>query len=617
MEATFDVFLGHASVDKDKGVREFAVQLVRLGLRVFVDERVIDSYGPITRTIEEALAGSLAFVAWFSAVYPGRRACQLELRAAYVAAEGAREVSERIFAVNPEDGFAHIQPATLRDARIPTEGVAEAILARVEALHERGAGPLGSLARLRAPVPVPQRTLGSPRFVGRVPELWLLHGHLQAGRIEQVSRTSREEVALIGFGGVGKSLLAEEYAQSFGPAYPGGIYWLSAAGAAPGDESVILDQLTIIAGPLGVSLDGNHEPIGDPIVLRHRLAGALAERERALWIVDALPEGLTAAEAQAWAAPHEQAATLITTRSSDYTAFAGVQLDVLDEPSALELLTSDHEPAGDEESEAARVIAVDRLGGHAQALDVARSLIGGRPGKSAYRDVLQRIDDSSVVLRLEHAALITRQLPNGHEASIVATLSAAIEGLDADARDLLRVASQLAVAPIELEFAAASTPQDAESEGAAADRVDRALSQLRGSSLAQPTQTSAGKSAYLVHTIVAAVAQHIDTPHPGRAEALRARAIGILVARLRASGNLLHDEASATELQSGVTHARHLTTNVDSTDDTSLHTLALWVAALDFARGAYGPARHLGEAVLEARKRLLGPEHPDTLGETV
>ena len=35
---------------------------------------------------------------------------------------------------------------------------------------------------------------------------------------------------LSGMGGVGKSLLAEEYALRFGAAYPGGIFWLRALG---------------------------------------------------------------------------------------------------------------------------------------------------------------------------------------------------------------------------------------------------------------------------------------------------------------------------------------------------------------------------------------------------
>src|SRR5947208_4222918 len=80
MEASFDVFLGHATVDKVAGVRDFADRLKERGLRVFVDEREIAEYGSITREVEQAIEGSLAFVAWYSTEYPARRACQLELR---------------------------------------------------------------------------------------------------------------------------------------------------------------------------------------------------------------------------------------------------------------------------------------------------------------------------------------------------------------------------------------------------------------------------------------------------------------------------------------------------------------------------------------------------------
>jgi hypothetical protein len=131
MKATYDVFLGHASADKAAGVRAFADGLERLGLRTFVDERAIGAFDSITQEVEEAIAEALVFVAWYSRRYPERRACQLELRRAYVAAEGAGEVRDRVLAVNPESGFGHIHPATLRDARIPSEGAAEAIRARV------------------------------------------------------------------------------------------------------------------------------------------------------------------------------------------------------------------------------------------------------------------------------------------------------------------------------------------------------------------------------------------------------------------------------------------------------------------------------------------------------
>jgi hypothetical protein len=609
VEASFDVFLGHATVDKAAGVREFADRLKERGLRVFVDEREIAEYGSITREVEQALEGSLAFVAWYSAEYPSRRACQLELRAAYVAAEGAREVGERIFVVNPEDGFEHIYPLTLRDARIPRGDAAEAVAGRVEALRQRQAEPLGAPTRFEPPSWVPQRRVGSPHFVGRVPELWELHGHLQARKIAQISGTRREDVALVGPGGSGKSLLAEEYAHSFGPAYPGGVYWLFAVGAAPGGQGVLLDQLTVVAAALGLSLDDQPEPA----VLKQRLASALAEREPALWLVDDLPGGLSAGEAQAWAAPHEQAATLITTRSSDYTAFATVELRVLDEQSAFDLLTSGLEPIGEEELQAARQIAVEVLGRHAQALDVASSLISERAGSDAYREFLRRTREGTVVERLEHAAAITAQLPNGHEASIVATYRAAIEDLDDQARDLLRVASQLAPAPIELDLAAEITAGEGETIDSAADRIDVAFSHLRRSSLARPIRTAADRPAYLVHALVAAVAQHIDPPPDReRADAFRVRATEILAAWF-AGRDDLYDLTRAAQLESRLAHARHLVAGLAQSDDVSLVHLAYMVAQLDYLRGAYPTARRLQEEVLAACVRLLGEEHLETL----
>ncbi len=545
MQPTYDVFLGHASADKAAGVRAFADELERLHLDTFVDERAIGAFDSITEEVEQAIAGALVFVAWYSCGYPERRACQLELRRAYVAAEGAHEVGERIFAVNPESGFGHIHPATLRDARIPSEGAAEAIRARVDAVRRRGGPALGALTRWDAPAWVPQRRLGSPRFAGRVSELWDLHERLQARKTSQVTGTSREEVALIGLGGIGKSLLAEEYAYSFGPAYPGGIYWLSATDAVAGDESVVLDSLATVAAALELNLEDRPEPA----VLSHRLALALAERERALWVVDDLPEGLTADELRGWLAPHEQAATLVTSRSSAYSTLPQIPLDVLDPAAALLLLTAGLEPSSEEEREAARVIAGELLGGHAQSLDVARSQIGLHPGGSAYREFVRRTRQASVVERLEHAATITAELPNGHEASIVATMHTAIEGL--------------------------------------------------------------GEDAFFVHGLVSAVARHIETV-PERAVALCARATTVLVDWFSTRDDL-HDQTHAPQLESRVTHARHLTAFLDRTADANVAALGSWLAQLESKRGMYSSARTLGEQVVAARERLLGEEHPDTL----
>src|SRR5262249_9763134 len=157
-----------------------------------------------------------------------------------------------------------------------------------------------------------------------VTELWELHDRLQARKTSQVTSARREEAVLVGFGGVGKSLLAEGYAYRFGPAYPGGNYWVSATGAQSREDRGCLDGLATVAAALEVNL--NDAP--KLAVLKHRLALALAERQRALWVVDDLPAGLTAAEVQGWLAPHEQAATLITTRSTAYSALPPIALDV-------------------------------------------------------------------------------------------------------------------------------------------------------------------------------------------------------------------------------------------------------------------------------------------------
>ena len=611
VQPRFDVFVSHNWVDMDKGVRAFADRLEQLGLRVFVDDRSIETFEPITEKVNAGIAASLALISWFSEDYPRSRACQLELKAAYVSAQAAGEVADRVLVLNPVKGsFGHIHPTTLRDALIPlVDDAPEAIVAKVEKLRARRAEPLGSLAALREPTWLPQRRLGSTRFVGRMVEQWDLHERLQAGRTAQTSREpTREEVALVGFGGSGKSLLAEEYAHSFGAAYPGGIYALSAAGAAPGSESALLDQLIMIAGLLGVSLDDKP----DPDLLRHLVGEKLAEGERALWLVDDVPEGLTAAEAQAWAAPHAQAATLITTRSGDYAAFARVQLDVLDEASAIQLLTAGNEPAAAEEKEAARVIAVELLGRYAQAVDVAGCQIRLRQGASAYREFVNRARTGSTIDRLEHAAELTGELPNGHEASIVKTLWDAIEPLDEDARDLLRLASQLAVEPIDLELAAQITNREGETAAAAADRIDGALSGIERTSLGRATVTPANESAYLVHTLIAATGQHIDTV-PERTGSFRAKAVTILQAWLADNAGRFHDQTRAPELQSRLTHARRLAANLGATDDPSVTDLASWVARVDYMRGLYGPARRLGQEVLEAKERLLGGEHPSTL----
>jgi hypothetical protein len=92
-----------------------------------------------------------------------------------------------------------------------------------------------------------------------------------------------------------------------------------------------------------------------------------------------------------------------------------------------------------------------------------------------------------------------------------------------------------------------------------------------------------------------------------RVEQLRKAAVGVLCRRLSVAGDVREHPAIANE----IAHGRHLTATGLVTDDDA--TLAGWIARHDHGRGDYAGARKLYEQAMEARDRLLGKEHHDTL----
>ena len=130
---------------------------------------------------------------------------------------------------------------------------------------------------------------------------------------------------LSGLGGVGKSLLAEEYALRFAAAYPGGVFWLRASQEQQltSADDVTLDvgrdtRLRSIAADLQIEVQGRspEEVAGAVRAYIERVEG------RCLWVVDDLPGGLGADRARAWFAPDANATTLLTTRTREYKLLA-------------------------------------------------------------------------------------------------------------------------------------------------------------------------------------------------------------------------------------------------------------------------------------------------------
>jgi hypothetical protein len=115
MAAAFDLLMSYAHAD---GVRvKPLVQALRAsGLRVWFDETDIVDFQGITRSIGEGHANAKALVAFYSEVYPSRRACQWVLTAAFIGAQQEGDPRRRIFVINTEHHVQHICPVELRDA---------------------------------------------------------------------------------------------------------------------------------------------------------------------------------------------------------------------------------------------------------------------------------------------------------------------------------------------------------------------------------------------------------------------------------------------------------------------------------------------------------------------
>ena len=255
--------------------------------------------------------------------------------------------------VNPRDKADHIHPIELRDAKFRSapkdngaalQELAQAIVKHVSKLD----GPLADIHPLTAPNWYGTAAVGSTRFVGRLAEMWELHSLLHAGDVTQITGAAVASGGIgqvSGMGGVGKSLLAEEYALHFGAAYPGGVFWLRAYGNDDAKSAITPEareaeragQVQSIAEELEIKTQG---------LSAAQIMGALTrEMERrgkpCLWVVDDVPNGLDGEALRRWFAPHPLARTLITTRSREYGSLAhGIDLSVLAPQEAYQLLTS-------------------------------------------------------------------------------------------------------------------------------------------------------------------------------------------------------------------------------------------------------------------------------------
>jgi len=609
LSASSDLFISYRWADRSS-VAPLIAALRARGVRVWQDSREVEDFASIQQAVGNGLAGARALLAWYSGRYNESRACQWELTAAYCAGQAEGDPLRRILVVNPESANAHIHLPELFDQLHLSDRYGPAGPRAVEELADRIHAalyntvpdrPLGELRALTPPRWLPSMGTGSTRFVGRLPQMWELHGKLVANQAAMLTGTGgKPSVALLrGAGGAGKSLLAEEYALRFGAAYPGGVFWVRAyghpdGGAAiqPAQRATLRDaQMLDLARGLGIDTRELESAQVRAAMARHFELDA----QPFLWVVDDLPSDLGTESLGDWLAPHALGRTLLTSRTRRFTHVPTLDLPHLGPDEARGLLTRRSSVTADVARAAEEICAT--LGYHALAVDVTAALVDRR-GLDGTLKALKRSDQDV----LELAAHFEEALPNGHQRNIAATFLASIRQLDEQARNVLRLAVALAAAPIPRLLLARGLGAVAGLEdNDAQDQADLAIDRLLSSSLVD----GAGKGAISVHTLVSRTMRFAD----GSSDApsmWREHVVHVLTKEMEQASNI----RKHAHLEPWVEHARELSA---SGDDVATVDLLGWVARYDFERAAYSLARSGYELELDIRKRKQGGEHPDTL----
>jgi hypothetical protein len=608
MLTSSDVFLSYPRKDQEP-VRALAAALKAEGLTVWMDESNVDAFDHIHDRVASGIANSRAVLAWYSQNYATSRPCQWELSAAWLCEDG-----ERILVVNPEPHDHHIQPRSLVNRFYVGASDFPAIARQVKSHIARFNSSIGDSVSFSQPIHYGRQLTGSNHFVGRIPKLWELHDALTASGATMLTETTRSIAQLRGFGGVGKSVLAEEYALRFGAAYRGGIFWLKAYGnnddakpMQPEDrESARLRQISRFASQMQIPVEGRQpsEILG---ALTEVLASpqALGEGRRSLWIVDDLPSITTKDKDEQdrddlseWLSPHPSIPTLITTRDRSHRSLGKlIDVDLLSNEESFALFET-HRKLEDRERKAAQEL-LGALGHHALAVEITASYLAEQQSVSI-DEFLDGLRNPSEDI-LEQAAELADALPLGRSPSIVATLNSTISQLGEEGRDLLYLASCIAAAPIPKElieavFAELYTPGSARFERMkAAKQTDRyGLSRKE----AIPVD------ALSVHTLVTRTARRYPNSKDRFAsiQAVTVAALNVMLRSMLSLGAVLRQSLM-------ITHARAISLPLTTGEEAAL---LVQVANTDLSRGDLETADRLARRAFEYCRAKLGEDSVET-----
>ena len=437
----FDIFLSYRTREANY-VRPLVSALEERGLSVWRDETEIRGGESITTALKAALASARLVVVYCTNDYFDSRICQWELTTAWLSGLAEGSPSSRIVIWMAATDIERVRAALglAADAKwlgpcnpdsTEWKSAIMTIVNRVKQLNQT----IGNGAARKSVLWFPHPLGGSNRFEGRLELIWRMAAQLH--RRDQVGTTGAHRpdvVQLTGYAGIGKTLLALEYAQRFESGYPGGVFWFGTHHLAADD------QLRSIAHWLGL-----RSSAAESADLVQLVKEELISRGPYLWILDDLPHGLALREVEARLAPTSNGHTLITTRSLSWETL-GVSLGVaeLNPREALALLTCAR-PVEAQGPDAARLC--EALGYHPLALDLAAALVRRNTTVTPYSAVLQRVlrQDRDALDLAEHLQF---ELPTPIAKSVSKVMRDSFQALAQRSRRVLALAASGADAPL-------------------------------------------------------------------------------------------------------------------------------------------------------------------------
>ena len=478
----------------------------------------------------------------------------------------------------------------------------------------------------------------NPHFVGRQAEMERLHDSAGLGRFGVLTTVQ-------GLGGLGKTALAVQYASAYADFYPGGCWHIGCAG---------VDNLAAAVATLDVDLgltltdeDKRDEVRAAGRVLaeieRRARRGAEAragERNppapRALLLLDNVespallqPPQTDLLSGRDWL--HVLATTRLTPREFGHdparqTLLTVDELPVEDGVRLIEDYQPDRRFPSESERRAATEI-VELLGGFTLAVEVVAIYLNELAGRVTCAEFLERLRREGLAGLDEGVAKVTQRSVPHREKLISATLGPTLDLLRREERFVLACAAVLPADTIPLPWlrALAAKVSPALATDAAPGHpdpwLDGVVNHLLGLRLLQVVADEAEQNASAEPPPLRMVRMH----RLAQQEVLRQLAGAAPGNKFPARWLLAHLMERCGFLEEGwlqpgnrweippLRSAAHAFLDRDP-DSLDAALVANNVAVLTFRVGEYGLGESLCRRALAARERVLGPEHPDTLG---